>query len=264
MVDLGNTRAKWAVFTGALLPAGQGIAALPQPVATGVWSYSAPPELPQPLPTHWAAVNVQHADHPLLATLAAALGSPPLQLSAATPSALRMAYETPHTLGADRYLAAVAAHHALQPAPVLSIDLGTAITYDAVDASAAYLGGAIAPGLRMRYRALHSYTSRLPVLEPSPDAPLPPPVGRSTEGSLRAGVELALVAEAEGMIARYRQVLGAALAVVITGGDGPWLHRHLSAGLENPAESRTFAAPYLVLQGAHVLARSLRLGLSNA
>ncbi len=264
VLDLGNSRAKWARFAvGPLPPQGRGLAALPQPAAHGAYDYAERDETAAerivaemigsaPL-AGWALTSVQRIDHPLVAQLTTRLGSAPYACSPLAPELLTMGYATPQTLGADRYVAAAAAWWALGPGPVLSLDLGTAITYDYVAAGGIFRGGAIAPGLALRYRALHSYTARLPLLSPpGPETTRPEPVGPSTEGSLRAGVELGLLSEIEGMLTRYRALAARPLPVVVTGGDAPWLEKH--------AESAIFTAPNLVLQGAFLLYSRHRFG----
>ena len=264
VLDLGNSRAKWARFAGEVLPPqGGGLASLPQPLAQGTHDYterearafeSLADEIigPDSL-VGWVLTSVQRVDHSLVTQLSVRLGLAPYSCSPLAPELLTMGYATPKTLGADRYVAAAAAWWALGPGPVLSLDLGTAITYDYVAAGGDYRGGAIAPGLALRYRALHSYTARLPLLAPpGADAPLPEPVGGSTEASLRAGVELGLLTEIEGMLTRYRARAAEPLPVVVTGGDAPWLEKH--------AESAIFTAPNLVLQGAYLLYSRHRFG----
>ena len=158
---------------------------------------------------------------------------------AATPVPLRNAYATPHTLGADRLAAAVGAAGLRPGQSTLIVDAGTALKFDLVT-NGTYYGGSIAPGLSMRFRALHTFTGRLPLLElPAPDATIPL-VGDSTTGSLLSGVVNGTLAEITGLIAQYQQ-LYPGLGVLLTGGDAAFLAARLSA--------RIFVVPELVLLG---------------
>jgi len=160
-------------------------------------------------------------------------------------------YATPLTLGTDRIVAAIGAYarqrHRLpdsSPVPVLVIDAGTAITYDLITADGAYLGGGISPGLRMRFRALHEFTARLPLIEAVSDPAL---VGDSTEACIQSGVINGLRAEVRGIIEQYRGRHGANLAVYLTGGDAPYFEELVG---EN---NRIFADDNLTLGGIHFI-----------
>lgn len=156
-------------------------------------------------------------------------------------------YETMATLGQDR-IAAVAGSLALptfsapaappeKRASRLIVDAGTCMTLDLIDGNRRYLGGNISPGMRMRLRAMHHFTARLPQPEPGPT---PGKVGRSTEAALRHGAQMGLVYEVEGL---YRRLLAEhpELQLLLTGGDSGWLSEKLSV---------PFAVyPNLVLRG---------------
>ncbi|MCY7352263.1 MAG: type III pantothenate kinase [Cytophagaceae bacterium] len=147
-------------------------------------------------------------------------------------------YETPQTLGADRVAAAVGAR-ALHPADnCLVIDMGTCITYDFVDRHDVFHGGLISPGLRMRFRAMHSFTQRLPELDV--DGVIPPLVGKNTRHAMQSGVMNGLVAELNGIIAQYR-VLHPDFQTIVCGGDA----RFFESSFQTPI----FAYPELVLVG---------------
>ena len=126
---------------------------------------------------------------------------------------------------------------------VLAIQAGSCLVTDLVTAKGDYLGGTIAPGLRMRLRALEHFTARLPLLEPTPVDYL---VGDTTEKSILSGVVNGLVGEIEGMICRY-QAQFSPLKVVLTGGDAPLL--------SNSLKNSIFAAPNLVLLGLYKILR---------
>ncbi|MFK7922358.1 MAG: type III pantothenate kinase [Bacteroidia bacterium] len=134
------------------------------------------------------------------------------------------AYATPKTLGTDRIVAVIGALAHFGGGPVLVIDAGTALTYDVADAEGVYQGGGIAPGINMRFRSLHEFTARLPLISFNPDPPL---TGDSTENSILAGVLQGILSEVEGMIERYRQKYGANIKIILTGGDRPFFENHL-------------------------------------
>ncbi len=147
-------------------------------------------------------------------------------------------YLTPHTLGADRFAGIVAACNLAPKQPVLVVDAGTAITYDLATAEPRYLGGAISPGIQMRYDALHHFTARLPALRAEGN---PPDIGRSTTESMQTGVEKAVCSEMEGLIVHFEQQMGPGLQVFLTGGDGPYFEKQL--------KRINFADKSLVLRG---------------
>ena len=163
-----------------------------------------------------------------------------IPLDASSPFPIENRYRTPATLGSDRLLGVIGARQLAPEKPVLVIDAGTAVTYDVATAAGAYLGGAIAPGLRMRLRALHEFTARLPLVEPTPAPPL---IGDSTTASLLAGAATGMAAEIDGLIEAYRQALGPTLATFLTGGDAPYFEKLL--------KNQTFADASLILRGIH-------------
>ena len=124
------------------------------------------------------------------------------------------AYKTPETLGSDRMALMAAASFKYPKQACLVIDMGSCITYDFIDADAVYYGGSISPGIRMRYKALHKQTARLPELPPSrPESIL----GQSTEASIHAGVYYGIIAELEYQIDTYVEK-HSNLKIILTGG----------------------------------------------
>lgn len=126
----------------------------------------------------------------------------------------RIQYETPETLGLDR-IAGIAGAQALFPREnVLIIDAGTAITFDMKTDENVFVGGNIAPGLNMRFRALHEFTHKLPLVEPGKNSFL----GNSTKQAIINGVVNGITYEMEGVIAEsvknYKD-----LTIIMTGGD---------------------------------------------
>jgi type III pantothenate kinase len=146
-------------------------------------------------------------------------------------------YATPETLGVDRLAAVCGARQLFPNEACLVIDSGTCITYDIIDAEGKYLGGAIAPGLRMRLRAMHEFTSRLPLAEVKEQIPL---IGNSTLTCLQSGALNGMQAEIEGMVARYQEQYPQ-LKVVVCGGDTHFFENNLKGAI--------FAVRNLVLIG---------------
>lgn len=146
-----------------------------------------------------------------------------LFLSRDTPLPIQVLYKTPETLGYDR-LAGVVGANFLQPdVPCLVIDAGTAITYDFIDAGGIYYGGNISPGLQMRFKALHVYTAKLPLIDKEGDLPY---LGDSTETAIRSGVVTGMIHEIDGYISELKEKYPN-LFVFLTGGDTFFLAERL-------------------------------------
>ncbi len=150
-------------------------------------------------------------------------------------------YSTPDTLGKDRLAGIAAAINLFPHEDVLVIDAGTAITFDLITSAGRYLGGAIAPGIAMRYQALHTFTGRLPLLNPSDHADL---IGTDTSGSIHSGVLNGVISEVSGIIDEYLNVYSS-LKIILTGGDHNFFDKRLKV--------KTFAAPNLVLEGLNII-----------
>lgn len=147
-----------------------------------------------------------------------------MRLTHETPLPITLGYRTPHTLGRDRIATAVGAwSHLNGEADALVIDAGTAITYDLVTAEGRFEGGNIAPGLTLRFNALHEHTGRLPLVGPEGDLPV---IGYDTQTAIRSGVMRGLIEEIKGFIALL-QVEHPSLKVFLTGGDAQLLLPHL-------------------------------------
>lgn len=152
---------------------------------------------------------------------------------------LKILYKTPQTLGADRVAGSVAANFSYPDSNVLKIDFGTCITYDFVTAGAEYLGGAIAPGMMMRFKSLHNYTAKLPLIDPMQFTAFDL-MGTDTASSIASGVVNGIKEEVTGIIKEYDARFGN-LKVVATGGDSGLFVTLLKCEI--------FARPYLVLEG---------------
>jgi type III pantothenate kinase len=141
----------------------------------------------------------------------------PLVVSSGLKLPITIEIEKPQTVGADRICNAVAAFELIQ-GPVIVADLGTATKIEAIDQSGAFLGGAIAPGLGTSQEALVSRAAQLYTVElKMPDAP----IGKNTIAAVQSGLILGHLAMIEGMVTRFRQILGTDATVILTGGYAP-------------------------------------------
>lgn len=146
-------------------------------------------------------------------------------------------YQTPQTLGKDRLAAVIGAYTLQTQKPILVIDAGTAITYDFITAEGVYLGGNIAPGLNMRFKALHEFTDKLPLIEANGAQPT---LGKNTEEAIRAGVVNGIIYEIEGYIFKLKESYPD-LITFFTGGD--------TFFFENKLKNTIFANQNLVFIG---------------
>ncbi len=166
-----------------------------------------------------------------------AIGKPTVWFTASIHTPLEICYLTKGTLGSDRLAAAVGAWNEAPGKNILVIDAGSAITFDFVDNKGRYCGGNIAPGIKMRLKALHEYTGRLPLVDK--DGKIPE-IGYDTETAIRSGVILGICHEIDGYIEDLQRKKGDVL-VFLTGGD--------ENSLKNNIKNRIFADKYLVAKG---------------
>ncbi|NML66885.1 type III pantothenate kinase [Hymenobacter sp. RP-2-7] len=243
IIDLGNTALKYGLFADGRLRE-HGILHEPARLLA-LWQQH------QPAQAILASVAAEAVTQPWLAALAAAgaLGQVLPLRPGFTPVPIRNAYATPHTLGPDR-LAGVVGAAGLRPGrDTLVVDAGTALKLDLVTADGTYHGGSIAPGLRMRLQALHTFTGRLPLLDLPPAAEAVQLIGDSTASAMHSGVLRGAAAEVVGLLATYERHYPD-LGVVLTGGDAPYLQAALEA-----ASGRIFVVPELVLLGLEMILR---------
>ncbi len=132
-------------------------------------------------------------------------------------------YETPQTLGIDRMVLAAGATLQFPNQNRLVIDAGTCVTYDFIDENNNYLGGAISPGLRLRYEALHNYTAKLPLLTLENPKHF---TAKSTSESIHSGVVNGLICEIDGFINQYKAQYSNFI-IILTGGDTDFLAKRL-------------------------------------
>jgi type III pantothenate kinase len=245
LVDIGNTRIKWATLeAGALVHRGSSVHRDALDAAFAAFAAALPKS-----PGRVVAANVAgEAVAARLAKLVATRPGASLELVATTAErfGVRCAYRDPSRLGIDRWVAVLAAHHAARGAACV-IDAGTAVTFDAVDAAGAHLGGLILPGAALLAAALDQNTSDIGATAPVPDVPRGLEVlGRSTAAAVGNAAWLALAAALDRATATVARALGAAPVVYLTGGDAPALAPWLETRVEQRAD--------LVLEGLKLFA----------
>jgi len=150
-------------------------------------------------------------------------------------------YGTPKTLGVDRVALVANASIKYPKTNVLIIDAGTCITFDFINSENEYLGGAISLGVEMRYKALNTFTSKLPLLKKTV---LEKFIGDTTETSIHSGVINGVLNEIKGVIAQYEKE-NRLLTIVLTGGDAYFLAKQLKSSI--------FANPNFVLEGLNTI-----------
>jgi len=154
---------------------------------------------------------------------------------------MRLLYENPREVGADRIVNAVAAFERAQGA-VIVVDFGTATTFDCISAAGEYLGGAIAPGMEISANALFSRAARLPRAELMRPAKA---IGRNTVHSMQAGIVFGYVGLVDGLVERLREEIGGEVRVIATGG--------LARLIEPESETIEEVDEYLTLDGLRLL-----------
>jgi type III pantothenate kinase len=147
-------------------------------------------------------------------------------------------YQSASTLGSDRLSASVGAYFLYPKQNVLVIDAGTCIKYNFTDSDNNYLGGAISPGINMRFKALNHFTSKLPLIQTDPS--YHELIGSNTQNSILSGVLNGCVAEIDGTIDAYKLAYPTIL-VLLTGGDSEYFAKRLKNSI--------FAHQNLVLKG---------------
>jgi type III pantothenate kinase len=169
------------------------------------------------------------------------LGQRPFVVDAGVKTGVRVKYDDPKQVGADRVVDAAAVQK-LYGGPACVVDLGTATTFDAISANGDYLGGAIAPGISIAAEALFQRTAKLPKV----DLQRPPTaIGRNTVHSIQSGLLFGYVGMVEGMVARFRLELGPNMKVIATGG--------LAGLIAHETKVIDIIAPWLTLEGLKIV-----------
>jgi type III pantothenate kinase len=165
----------------------------------------------------------------------------PLVIDTGMKTGVRIRYEDPRAVGADRIVDAAAVQH-LYGGPACVVDFGTATTFDAISKDGDYLGGAIAPGIGIAAEALFTRTAKLQRV----DLQRPPAaIGRNTVHAMQSGLIFGYAALVEGMVARFRNELGPTMKVIATGG--------LAEIMAKETDVLQIIAPWLTLDGLRII-----------
>lgn len=165
----------------------------------------------------------------------------PLVVDAGVKTGIKVRYEDPKAVGADRICDAVAVMK-LYGGPACVVDFGTATTFNAITKDGEYLGGAITAGINLAAEALYTRAAKLPRI----DLQVPPSViGRNTVHAMQSGLLFGYVSMVEGMVARFRAELGSDMKVVATGG--------LAETVAKETKVIGIIAPWLTLEGLRLI-----------
>jgi type III pantothenate kinase len=169
------------------------------------------------------------------------LKSEPLVVDAGIKTGIKIRYEDPKAVGADRVCDAVAVMK-LYGGPACVVDFGTATTFNAITKEGEYLGGAITAGINLAAEALYTRAAKLPRI----DLQVPPSViGRNTVHAMQSGLLFGYVSMVEGMVARFRAELGNDMKVVATGG--------LAEVVAKETKVIDIISPWLTLEGLRII-----------
>lgn len=227
-IDCGNTRTKVGVFKGDTLVFSEVYNTF------GVSDFS---DLQRKYACSACIMSNVSAENPELEIFLKAKLPAFILLNEKTKLPVSVLYENPETLGKDRIAAVVGAVSLKPGSDLLVVDAGTAVTYDFVDASGVFHGGNIAPGVKMRARALHSFTGRLPEVEPEAGFEL---LGKKTSTAILSGIMNGVVFEINGYFEALK-IKYPELSIFLTGGDANYFVSKL--------KSPIFAEKNLVLIG---------------
>lgn len=165
----------------------------------------------------------------------------PLVVDAGVKTGIKIRYEDPKTVGADRVCDAVAVMK-FYGGPACVVDFGTATTFNAITREGEYLGGAITAGVNLAAEALYTRAAKLPRI----DLQIPPSViGRNTVHAMQSGLLFGYVSMVEGMVERFRAELGVDMKVVATGG--------LAEVVAKETRKIDHIAPWLTLDGLRLI-----------
>jgi type III pantothenate kinase len=245
-IDIGNTNITLGLYQGEVLGPRWRIATDPQrmPDEYGIsivnlLSFSGHS------PAQVDAVVMASVVPPLTGTLIEAvrnyLQQQPLVVDSSVQTGVRLRYDDPSQVGADRIVDAAAVHK-LYGGPACVVDFGTATTFDAITAEGDYLGGAIAPGIGIASEALFQRAAKLPKVELRRP---PAAIGRNTVHSMQSGLLFGYVGLVEGMVARFRAELGPQMKVIATGG--------LAELIAHETPIIEIVAPWLTLDGLRII-----------
>ncbi len=147
----------------------------------------------------------------------------------------------PETIGADRLALSAAAVYFYPAKNNLVIGLGSCITFNFINKYNSFLGGSISPGMEMRFKAMHDYTAKLPMIKPDWNFPL---IGYDTRTNILSGVLIGMAVEIDGVIDKYAEQFSN-FNVLLTGGDTLYFAHLL--------KNKIFADPGLIFKGLYAI-----------
>lgn len=167
----------------------------------------------------------------------------PLVVNSKTKTGLKILYDPPRDVGADRIANAVAVQERYDES-VIIVDFGTATTFDVVSKRGEYVGGIITPGVMISVESLFARAAKLPVVELSRPKHI---IGRDTVSSIQSGVIYGYASMVDGIVQRIHRELGQRIRVIATGGIADTISRHCKTIEE--------MRPFLTLEGLNILYR---------
>ncbi len=227
IVDIGNTQTKVAIFNGSEMVHFSRYDNLTEAMLNETFTHYNPKRAIVSCVGKTSFNTAEFLSHSM----------PVVEFTSSTPIPIKNSYSTKHTLGSDRLAAAVGTFTLYPNSNVLAIGCGTAITYDFVTSQGEYLGGAISPGISIRFKALNQYTAKLPLVEIDENFPI---LANTTQGSILSGVQNGAIFEIDGYINALRQNISD-FKVILTGGDANFFVGKLKSSI--------FVNPNLVLIG---------------
>lgn len=232
-IDIGNTRIKAGVFNGTVLKAH---CIISSHSVKGLRNFV------KKYPGIKHAIISSTIDYPKGLKSVFGKKIKVIEVSAKTLLPFKNTYKTPETLGKDRLASVAGAQQMLPGKNTLVINAGTCVTYDFIDSKGTYYGGSISPGLDMRFKALHTFTGRLPLLKANKK--FKNLIGKTTRESMLAGVQTGMAEEVQGIITAYKKRY-TNLQVVLTGGSLDFL--------KNTLKEKIITEPFLTLKGLNVI-----------
>lgn len=247
VVDVGNTRVKWGRCAAGRVAE---VAALP-PGDPGAWAAQAA-AWGLGRETRWAVGGVNPPVAEAVVRWAEAAGGACVWFRKPSELSITLAVDEPDAVGIDRVFGALAARSLVPPGtPAITVDVGTAVTVNVVDADGAFRGGAIFPGPRLMALGLHQHTARLPLVEVT-DPETDPEPARNTAAAIRQGIASAVACGAYGLACDFAARCRAPAWLFLTGGGAGLL---TDAGI--PEVARTVREPALNLIGIRLAAEAL-------
>ena len=232
-LDFGNSRLKYALYQDGVLT---NTSVLPADVYSGIRNI-----IETDKPQHSILSSV--IDHDVEIENLLAEHTTFHKLSSGSKLPFTIPVGKPETVGADRLAIAAATVHLYPHQNNLVIVLGSCITYNFINAQSELIGGSISPGVTMRFKAMHHFTAKLPLVTGNWNVPL---IGYDTKTNLQSGVVLGTAKELDGIVDLYQEKFSN-FNVLLTGGDMGMIRPHL--------KNKIFADPDLIFKGLYAISQ---------